>query len=115
MLIQCKRVYFPAEKNDGYRVLVDRLWPRGIKKTALIYDEWNKAIAPSPELRKAFHSELIDFNHFAQQYRAELAQQPEEGKRLADIARQQPLTLLYAAKNARQNHAIVLAEWLRTL
>lgn len=68
------------------------------QKMALIYDEWNKAIAPSPELRKAFHSELIDFNHFAQQYRAELAQQPEEGKRLADIARQQPLTLLYAAK-----------------
>ncbi|VEB60515.1 Uncharacterized conserved protein [Salmonella enterica subsp. enterica] len=56
----------------GY--LVDRLWPRGIKKAALVYDEWNKAITPSTELRKAFHSELIDFNHFAQQYRAELAQ-----------------------------------------
>lgn len=75
MRIQCKRVYFPAEKDDGYRVLVDRLWPRGIKKSALVYDEWNKAITPSTELRKAFHSELIDFNHFAQQYRAELAQQ----------------------------------------
>ncbi|VUC85865.1 Uncharacterized conserved protein [Salmonella sp. NCTC 11881] len=70
MRIQCKRVYFPAEKDDGYRVLVDRLWPRGIKKAALVYDEWNKAITPSTELRKAFHSELIDFNHFAQQYRA---------------------------------------------
>lgn len=98
MRIQCKRVYFPAEKDDGYRVLVDRLWPRGIKKTALVYDEWNKAITPSTELRKAFHSELIDFNHFAQQYRAELAQQHQEGKRLADIARHQPLTLLYAAE-----------------
>lgn len=64
MLIQCKRVYFPAEKDDGYRVLVDRLWPRGIKKAALVYDEWNKAITPSTELRKAFHSEVIDFNHF---------------------------------------------------
>ncbi len=52
---------FPAEKDDGYRVLVDRLWPRGIKKAALVYDEWNKAITPSTELRKAFHSELIDF------------------------------------------------------
>lgn len=112
---QCKRVYFPAEKDDGYRVLVDRLWPRGIKKAALVYDEWNKAITPSTELRKAFHSELIDFNHFAQQYRAELAQQHQEGKRLADIARHQPLTLLYAAKDTRQNHAIVLAEWLREL
>lgn len=68
MRIQCKRVYFLAEKDDGYRVLVDRLWPRGIKKAALVYDEWNKAITPSTELRKAFHSELIDFNHFAQQY-----------------------------------------------
>lgn len=58
MRIQCKRVYFPAEKDDGYRVLVDRLWPRGIKKSALVYDEWNKAITPSTELRKAFHSEL---------------------------------------------------------
>ncbi|TGC84520.1 DUF488 domain-containing protein, partial [Salmonella enterica subsp. enterica serovar Wilhelmsburg] len=55
MRIQCKRVYFPAEKDDGYRVLVDRLWPRGIKKSALVYDEWNKAITPSTELRKAFH------------------------------------------------------------
>ncbi|ECI0415839.1 DUF488 domain-containing protein [Salmonella enterica subsp. salamae] len=115
MLIQCKRVYFPAEKDDGYRVLVDRLWPRGIKKAALVYDEWNKAITPSTELRKAFHNELIDFNHFAQQYQAELAQQHQEGKRLADIARYQPLTLLYAAKDTRQNHAIVLAEWLRAL
>lgn len=115
MRIQCKRVYFPAEKDDGYRVLVDRLWPRGIKKAALVYDEWNKAITPSTELRKAFHSELIDFNHFAQQYRAELAQQHQEGKRLADIARHQPLTLLYAAKDTRQNHAIVLAEWLRAV
>ncbi|HAU6721450.1 TPA: DUF488 domain-containing protein [Salmonella enterica subsp. enterica serovar Cremieu] len=115
MRIQCKRVYFPAEKDDGYRVLVDRLWPRGIKKAALVYDEWNKAITPSTELRKAFHSELIDFNHFAQQYRAEPAQQHQEGKRLADIARHQPLTLLYAAKDTRQNHAIVLAEWLREL
>lgn len=115
MLIQCKRVYFPAEKDDGYRVLVDRLWPRGIKKTALVFDEWNKAITPSTELRKAFHGETMDFNHFAQQYRAELAQHRQEGKRLADIARQQPLTLLYTAKNTRQNHAIVLAEWLREL
>lgn len=79
MLIQCKRVYFPAEKDDGYRVLVDRLWPRGIKKAALVYDEWNKAITPSTELRKAFHSELIDFNHFAQQYRAEPSRRQTAG------------------------------------
>ncbi|HGY3716923.1 DUF488 domain-containing protein [Citrobacter sp. Res13-Sevr-PEB04-36] len=113
MNIQCKRVYDPADKNDGYRVLVDRLWPRGIKKTDLDFDEWNKALTPSAELRKAFHAELIDFKHFAEQYRTELVQQQQEGKRLADIARQQTVTLLYAAKNTQQNHALVLAEWLR--
>ncbi|VDZ79349.1 bacteriophage protein [Salmonella bongori] len=58
---------------------------------------------------------MIDFDHFTQQYRTELAQHLQEGKRLADIARQQPLTLLYAAKNTCQNHALVLAEWLREL
>lgn len=112
MKIQCKRVYDPVEKSDGYRVLVDRLWPRGIKKTDLVYDEWVKALTPSSDLRKAFHAELIDFAHFSGQYRAELAQQQQEGKRLADIARQQTLTLLYAAKNTQQNHAQVLAQWL---
>ena len=100
MKIQCKRVYDPAEKNDGYRVLVDRLWPRGVKKTDLIFNEWNKALTPSSDLRKAFHAELIDFTHFSEQYRAELALQ-------------QTLTLLYAAKNTQQNHALVLAEWIR--
>ncbi|MEG1122587.1 MAG: DUF488 domain-containing protein [Citrobacter sp.] len=113
MNIQCKRVYDPAEQNDGYRVLVDRLWPRGVKKTDLNVDEWNKALTPSSELRKAFHAELIDFKDFSEQYRAELSQQQQEGKRLADIARQQTVTLLYAAKNTQQNHALVLAEWLR--
>ena len=86
------------KKSDGYRVLVDRLWPRGIKKTDLAFNEWNKTLTPSSELRKAFHAELIDFSHFSEQYRAELAQQQQEGKRLAEIAQQQTLTLLYAAK-----------------
>lgn len=115
MNIQCKRVYDPAEKSDGYRVLVDRLWPRGVKKNDLVFNEWDKALTPSSDLRKAFHADVIDFAHFSEQYRAELAQQQQEGKRLAGIARQQPLTLLYAAKDTQQNHAQVLAEWLRQL
>ncbi|MCZ8936459.1 DUF488 domain-containing protein [Escherichia albertii] len=115
MIIQCKRVYDPAEPSDGYRVLVDRLWPRGIKKTDLALDEWNKTITPSTELRKAFHGEVIDFNAFREQYIAELAQHEQEGKRLAAIANKQPLTLLYSAKNTTQNHALVLADWLRNL
>ena len=74
MNIQCKRVYDPAEQSDGYRVLVDRLWPRGIKKTDLALDEWDKEITPSTELRKAFHGEVVDFATFREQYLAELAQ-----------------------------------------
>lgn len=98
MNIQCKRVYDPAEQNDGYRGSGRQTVATGVKKTDLACDEWNKALTPSTELRKAFHAELIDFKHFAELYRAELAQQQQEGKRLADIARQQTVTLLYAAK-----------------
>jgi len=114
-MIQCKRVYDPQESSDGYRVLVDRLWPRGIKKEALACDEWCKELTPSAELRKAFHGEVVDYATFREQYLAELAQHEQEGKRLADIAKKQPLTLLYAAKNTTQNHALVLADWLRSL
>lgn len=105
-MIQCKRVYDPQESSDGYRVLVDRLWPRGIKKEALACDEWCKALTPSAELRKAFHGEAIDFAHFSQRYRQELDTHRETGLRLA---------LLYAAKNTEQNHARVLAAWLAAL
>ena len=114
-MIQCKRVYEQASPDDGYRILVDRLWPRGLKKTDLAYDEWCKALAPSTELRKAFHSDTIDFAAFSQAYREELAQQDDEGVRLATLARRQTVTLLFAAKNTEQNHALVLADWLRHL
>ena len=114
-MIQCKRVYDPQESSDGYRVLVDRLWPRGIKKEALACDEWCKELTPSAELRKAFHGEVVDYATFREQYLAELAQHEQEGKRLAEIAKKQPLTLLYSAKNTTQNHALVLADWLRSL
>ncbi len=65
MMIQCKRVYEQAAPEDGYRVLVDRLWPRGVKKADLVHDEWCKALTPSDGLRKAFHSETIDFAAFS--------------------------------------------------
>lgn len=112
MMIQCKRVYDSAIPDDGYRVLVDRLWPRGIKKEALVYDEWCKAITPSAELRKAYHGEAIDFAHFCQRYRQELAGN-EDIVRLARLSQQRTLTLIYGAKNTRQNHALVLAEAIR--
>ncbi|HCJ6520540.1 TPA: DUF488 domain-containing protein [Enterobacter cloacae subsp. dissolvens] len=114
-MIQCKRVYEQAAPEDGYRVLVDRLWPRGVKKADLVHNEWCKALTPSDGLRKAFHSEIIDFTTFSQAYREELAQHKDEGLRLATLAKQQTLTLLYGAKNTEQNHAKVLADWLRHL
>lgn len=113
MMIQCKRVYDTPDENDGYRVLVDRLWPRGIKKEALKYDAWCKALTPSAELRKSYHAEVIDFATFSQRYREELNAQREEGQRL--LAQAPNLTLLYAAKDTRQNHARVLADWLQHL
>lgn len=114
-MIQCKRVYEEAASDDGYRVLVDRLWPRGIKKEDLIYDEWCKTLAPSAELRKAYHGEVIDFASFCQHYREELSYQRQEGLRLAEMAKDRGLTLIYAAANTTQNHARVLADWLKTL
>lgn len=114
-MIQCKRVYDPAADEDGYRVLVDRLWPRGMKKSDLACDEWSKNLAPSTELRKAFHSETIDFAAFSESYRQELAAQQDEGRALAARGKKGNVTLLYAAKDPQQNHARVLAEWLRGL
>lgn len=114
-MIQCKRVYEEASAADGYRVLVDKLWPRGVKKADLAYDEWCKTLTPSTELRKAFHGETIDFAHFSKAYREELAQHKEDGMRLVEIAKRQTVTLLYGAKDTQQNHALVLADWLRQL
>lgn len=114
-MIQCKRVYDAASDDDGYRVLVDRLWPRGVKKADLRFDEWNKTLAPSTELRKAFHGEVLDFASFSEAYRKELDGQKTAGEQLAARGKKSTVTLLYAAKNQAQNHAIVLAEWLRSL
>lgn len=114
-MIQCKRVYDAPDKADGYRILVDRLWPRGVKKEDLAFDEWCKALTPSSDLRKAFHSETIDFAAFREAYQQELAQHQDEGKRVAALAQKQTVTLLYGAKNTQQNHALVLADWLRQL
>ena len=114
-MIQCKRVYDAASENDGYRILVDRLWPRGVKKEDLAFDEWCKALTPSSELRKAFHGEVIDFSAFREAYQQELAQQMDEGNRIAALAKNQTVTLLYGAKNTQQNHALVLADWLSQL
>lgn len=114
-MIQCKRVYDETGSHDGYRVLIDRLWPRGIKKESLHHDEWCKALAPSDQLRKALHRETIDFATFSQHYREELNALRDEGLRLLAQAGEDNITLLYAANNIHQNHALILADWLSAL
>lgn len=111
--IKIKRIYEEAEETDGYRMFVDRLWARGVTKEKAALDEWNKNIAPSPELRVWFGHKPQNFKRFSQLYIAELKSKPEELERIKSIARKQNLTLLYAAKNEKINHAIVLLDVLQ--
>ncbi|HYQ37832.1 MAG TPA: DUF488 family protein [Pseudomonas sp.] len=111
-MIGCKRVYLPAAPGDGYRVLVDRLWPRGCRKADLLLDAWLRELAPSAALRQAFGHEPERFAEFSQAYRDELVARPELWRPLLQQARQGPLTLLYAARDEQRNNARVLAEFL---
>ncbi|WP_394346471.1 DUF488 domain-containing protein [Klebsiella pneumoniae] len=95
-------MYDPQESSDGYRVLVDRLWPRGIKKEALACDEWCKELTPSAELRKAFHGEAIDFAHFSQRYRQELDAHRETGLGGGARAPPPPRTQRFAGQKTQQ-------------
>lgn len=106
--ILIKRIYEDASEDDGYRILVDRLWPRGISKQRAKLDEWEKIIAPSTELRKWFGHKAERFEEFAKLYKEELRLQNEELERLRKIAEKERVTLLYAAKDTQINHAIIL-------
>mgnify|MGYP001334088319 CR=1 FL=1 len=111
---QLKRIYDPASNTDGYRILVDRLWPRGVKKEAAALDEWNKEIAPSTNLRKWFDHKPERFEAFSAQYREELKTKVPELERLHNLAKKRKVTLLYAAKDEQVNHAVVLKEALES-
>lgn len=110
--IVIKRVYDCKHDDGTYRILIDRLWPRGIKKIDLQIDEWNKEIAPSPELRKWFAHKKEHFEVFTQHYIEELNSKKEEVQRLKDIAQKKTLTLLYGAKHPKINHAVILKNYL---
>ena len=110
-MIRCKRVYDAVEAEDGQRVLVDRLWPRNKRKDEL-QGQWLREVAPSDELRKAFHQGELDFAGFTQRYRQELAAHPEHWYPLLGMAGKGTLTLLYAGKDTGYNNARVLADWL---
>ena len=111
-----KRVYEPYEPKDGYRILVDRLWPRGIKKDAAQLDEWAKEITPSTEIRRLYHQGDMPFEGFFQAYLEELESNEAAETFVSNCSEQlksQNVTLVYGAKNEQENHAMVLREWLK--
>lgn len=112
--IRIKRVYEEPDATDGYRVLVDRLWPRGIKKEHLKYDVWEKDITPSPELRKWFHEDQAEhWEGFAAMYRKELENSEAALRFIDTIKHHHTITLLYASKAPIYNHARILQRFLQ--
>ena len=111
MTIKIKRIYEPAERGDGVRILVDRLWPRSVKKEAI--DIWLKDIAPSNELRNWFHHEKPKWAPFRTKYLKELSANKEAVAELRRAAKGKTVTLLYGAKDTEHNHAQVIAEFLK--
>ena len=110
MMIETKRIYQPVEPTDGHRVLVDRLWPRGMTRERAKVDEWLKEIAPSHELRKWFHKEPEQWNEFERRYVRELCSPSKKEliEQLRHRAASDTVTLLFSVRDENQNHAIVL-------
>lgn len=113
--MKIKRIYTDVETDDGYRILIDRLWPRGVSKERASLDEWLKEIAPSTELRKWFNHDPQLFDEFSKRYLLELEDKKEELLRIKSIAEQQKVTLLYSAKDEKYNQAVVLKKVLGNL
>jgi uncharacterized protein YeaO (DUF488 family) len=113
-MIKIKRIYEKPAKEDGWRVLVDRLWPRGVKKEAAHLDAWMKDVAPSDALRKWFGHEPKKWGDFQRRYRSELAKKRELVAELKKMAKEHgTLTLLFGAKDEEHNEAVVLANALK--
>lgn len=114
--VKIKRIYETADEHDGFRVLVDRLWPRGVSKERAQVDQWCKDIAPSTQLRKWFNHDPERFEEFAHRYTEELDANREAVDMLTALfAKYSTVTLLYAAKDPKVNHALVLKEYLQNL
>lgn len=107
-----ERIYGSTASDNSYRVLVDRLWPRGISKERAALDEWNKEIAPTDELRKWFNHEPEKFLEFSRRYVKELDNNPAAAEAKNNWNEQSAVTLLYGAKDTEHNQAIVLKKWL---
>ena len=113
MELRTKRIYDDRSPDDGYRVLVDRLWPRGVSKERAALGEWAKEVAPSDGLRTWFHHEVQNWQEFERRYLAELDQNPAAAELRDSLGGHEIVTLLYSAKDERHNQALVLADWLR--
>jgi uncharacterized protein YeaO (DUF488 family) len=111
-MIQIKRVYEPAARSDGVRFLVERLWPRGIKKESLHARAWLKDAAPSPELRKWFNHDPARWTEFKRRYRSELKAEPAAWQPILNAARRGTVTLLYSAHDTEHNSALLLKQFL---
>ncbi len=110
--IRLKRAYDPPARDDGKRILVDRLWPRGVKKENAALDQWLKDIAPSDELRQWFNHDLDRWAEFQRRYASELKKHPDLIDGVRQLARQGPVTLVYAARDTEHNDAAVLRQIL---
>lgn len=113
--LKIKRIYDDVAKNDGYRLLVDRIWPRGVSKEDAQLDEWNKDLAPTDKLRKWFDHDPDKFDEFTQRYKKELKDKQEDLQRIKEIATDKRVCLLYGAKDEKNNQAVVLKEVLSNL
>ncbi|MDH3704017.1 MAG: DUF488 family protein [Alphaproteobacteria bacterium] len=110
--IELKRVYEPLSDADGVRILVERLWPRGVSKANAAIDHWVKDVAPSPELRTWYGHEPARWEEFRERYRAELTENTDAVDTVKSLCAKQPVTFVFAAKDEARNSAIVLREFL---
>ncbi|MGA9525820.1 MAG: DUF488 domain-containing protein [Myxococcaceae bacterium] len=111
-MIQLRRVYDPPEHDEKTRYLVERLWPRGIKKTELAFDAWLKDVAPSTELRRWFGHDPAKWTEFQRRYDEELRSRPEAWKPILDSARKGSVTLLFSSRDVEHNNAVALKQFL---
>lgn len=111
-MLKIKRVYENIEESDGIRFLVERLWPRGIKKGELLMEAWLKDVAPSANLRRWFAHDITKWDEFQRRYRAELDENPDAWKVILEALKQGNITLLYSARDKEHNSAVVLKSFL---
>jgi uncharacterized protein YeaO (DUF488 family) len=112
MEIYVKRAYDKPQKSDGFRVLIDRVWPRGVRKEDLKLDEWLKDLAPTTELRRWFGHDPDKWEEFRSRYFGELDSHPDEIQKLRQQARKGPVTIVFGAREERFNNAVALKEYL---